>query len=221
MKYSQTRLQASNGGLIQTLYTTLSTGLSTSLSTSLSTRIPSLFTGLSTYLLALSTVLFTSLSTTVNAQNLDAPNVVPITAHLTSSGQPTAKTLEGLAAQGYEAVIYLAPPYVSDAVREENIIVGRQNMLFVNIPIVFNKPAVSDYETFAAILQGLGNKKVLVHCQVNMRASTMVFLYRVVVGKEDPSLAYEAVSKVWTPGGPWKQLMLDVLQKHKVNFEPY
>lgn len=188
-------------------------------------------TSLSTYLctafLGLSTVLCTGLSTgahaqnTQNAQNIDAPNVVPITAQLTSSGQPTAKALESLSAQGYEAVIYLAPPHVSDAVREENIIVGRQNMLFVNIPIVFNKPAVSDYETFSAILQSLGNKKVLVHCQVNMRASTMVFLYRVVVGKEDPVLAYESVSKVWVPSGPWKQLMLDVLKKHKINFEPY
>lgn len=188
----------------------LSTGLSTHLSTHLCTAF-----------LGLSTALCTSLSTSVYAQKIDAPNVVPITAQLTSSGQPTAKALESLSAQGYEAVIYLAPPHVSDAVREENIIVGRQNMVFVNIPIVFNKPAVSDYETFAAILQGLGNKKVLVHCQVNMRASTMVFLYRVVVGKEDPVLAYEAVSKVWAPSGPWKQLMLDVLQKHKISFEPY
>ncbi|MFZ6760189.1 protein tyrosine phosphatase family protein [Undibacterium sp. Ji50W] len=163
----------------------------------------------------------TGFSTSCLAQNIDAPNVVPITAQLTSSGQPTAKALEGLAAQGYEAVIYLAPPNVSDAVREEHLIIGRQNLVFVNIPIVFNKPTVTDYETFAAILQGLGNKKVLVHCQVNMRASTMVFLYRVVVGKEDPRLAYEAVSKVWVPNGPWKQLMLDVLQKHQISFEPY
>ncbi|MBC3920808.1 protein tyrosine phosphatase family protein [Undibacterium sp. CY18W] len=160
-------------------------------------------------------------SSASQAQSLDAPNVVPITAQLTSSGQPTAKALEGLAAQGYEAVIYLAPPQVSDAVREEHLIIGRQNMVFVNIPIVFNKPTVKDYKMFAAILQGLGNKKVLVHCQVNMRASTMVFLYRVVVGKEDPGLAYEAVSKVWSPSGPWKQLMLDVLQKHQIGFEPY
>lgn len=198
---------------VNTLLHRIFTGMSTSLSTYLCTAF-----------LGLSTVLCTGLSTGAhaqNTQNIDAPNVVPITAKLTSSGQPTAKALESLSAQGYEAVIYLAPPHVSDAVREENIIVGRQNMLFVNIPIVFNKPAVSDYETFAAILQSLGNKKVLVHCQVNMRASTMLFLYRVVVGKEDPSIAYESVSKVWTPSGPWKQLMLDVLQKHKINFEPY
>ncbi len=199
------------------LFNRIFTGISTYLSTYLSTH-------LCTALLALFTALCTGLSTGAQAQNavnLDAPNVVPITAQLTSSGQPTAKALEGLAAQGYEAVIYLAPPHVSDAVRDENLIVGRQNMVFVNIPIVFNKPTVSDYENFAAILQGLGNKKILVHCQVNMRASTMVFLYRVVVGKEDPAKAYEAVSKVWTPGGPWKQLMLDVLQKHKIVFEPY
>lgn len=197
-------------------------GILTALYTRLCTHLP---TGLSTYLctafIGLSTALSTGLSTTVRAQDLDAPNVVPITVRLTSSGQPTAKALEGLAAQGYEAVIYLAPPNVSDAVRDEHMIIGRQGINFVNIPILFNKPTEKDFDTFAGILQSLGDKKVLVHCQVNMRASTMVFLYRVVVGKEDPRVAYEAVSRIWVPSGPWKQLMLDVLRRHHVDFEPY
>ena len=164
-----------------------------------------------------------SLSANALAQKIDlaAPNVVPISAQLFSSGQPTAKALEGLGAQGIEAVIYLAPPNVSDAVRDEHLIVSRQGLTFVNIPIIFNTPTAKDFDTFAGILQSLGNKKVLVHCQVNMRASTMVFLYRVVIGKEDPVIAYEAVSKVWAPSGPWKKLMLEVLHNHAINFEPY
>ncbi|MFZ6655100.1 protein tyrosine phosphatase family protein [Undibacterium sp. TJN19] len=162
-----------------------------------------------------------SASTLAQAIELAAPNVVPVSEQLISSGQPTARALEGLGAQGIDAVIYLAPPNVSDAVRDEHLIVSRQGLTFVNIPIIFNNPTTKDFDTFAGILQSLGDKKVLVHCQVNMRASTMVFLYRVVIGKEDPVLAYEAVSKVWAPSGPWKKLMLDVLQKHKVNFEPY
>lgn len=197
----------------------LSVTVPTYLSTYLPTYLP---TGLST---ALSTILFTALltglSTSVQAQAIDAPNVVPITAQLTSSGQPTAKALKGLAAQGYEAVIYLAPPNVPDAEDEEHLIVGRQGMTFVNIPILFNKPTEKDFDTFAGVLHSLGNKKVLVHCQVNMRASTMVFLYRVVVGKEDPRVAYDSVTKVWAPSGPWKQLIIDVLRKNNVNFEPY
>ena len=44
-----------------------------------------------------------------------APNVVPVSVRLVTSGQPTADTLDGLSAQGFGAVIYLAPLTVSDA----------------------------------------------------------------------------------------------------------
>jgi protein tyrosine phosphatase (PTP) superfamily phosphohydrolase (DUF442 family) len=155
------------------------------------------------------------------ADDISAPNVVPISTNLVTSGQPTADSLGKLAAQGFGAVIYLAPPNVGDAVREEGLIVGKQGLVFVNIPILFGEPTEADFKTFAAVLKSLEGRKVLVHCQVNMRASSMTFLYRTLVQKEDPKLAYESVAKVWAPHGPWKQLIVDQLQKNKINFEPY
>ncbi len=71
------------------------------------------------------------------------------------------------------------------------------------------------------MLAGLGTSKVLVHCQINLRASAMVFLYRVVNLKEDPRVAYESVAGVWSPDGRWRRLIEDQLRKHKVAFEPY
>lgn len=150
-----------------------------------------------------------------------APNVVEITPQLVTSGQPSEKGLATLHARGFEAVVYLAPPTVSDAVRDEALIVGRQGLVFVDIPIRFDAPTEQDYETFAAILTALGPRKVLVHCQANMRASTMVFLYRVLALKEDPNRAYEAVTAVWVPEGPWKRLVADLLRKHGVRFDAY
>jgi protein tyrosine phosphatase (PTP) superfamily phosphohydrolase (DUF442 family) len=150
---------------------------------------------------------------------LAAPNVVEITPRLVTSGQPSAEALAGLKAQGFEADIYLAPPTVSDAVRDEQLIVARQGLTFINIPIRFDNPTEADFETFAAVLSALGNHKVLVHCQVNLRASSMVFLYRAIVLKEDPRVAYQAVSGVWSPEGPWRRLMEAELRKHNVAFE--
>ncbi|XHS78803.1 protein tyrosine phosphatase family protein [Burkholderiaceae bacterium UC74_6] len=149
------------------------------------------------------------------------PNLTPIDAKLTTSGQPSAEWLSTLKDQGYEAVIYLAPPTVEDAVREEPLIVGRQGLVWINLPIRWNAPADADYDTFAALLQSLRGKKVLVHCQVNFRASTLTFLYRVLVEKTDPQVAWESVSKVWTPSGAWKTLMLDRLKKNGVAFDPF
>ncbi|MBV8501980.1 MAG: protein tyrosine phosphatase family protein [Paucibacter sp.] len=161
------------------------------------------------------------LAGTVHAAPANPPNLTPIDANLTTSGQPSAQWLATLKEQGFEAVIYLAPPTVEDAVKDEPLIVGRQGLVWANLPIRWDAPADADYETFAALLKSLRGKKVLVHCQVNFRASTLTFLYRVLVEKTDPQQAWEAVSKVWTPRGPWKELMLDRLKKNGVAFDPF
>jgi protein tyrosine phosphatase (PTP) superfamily phosphohydrolase (DUF442 family) len=152
---------------------------------------------------------------------LQAPNVVPISPLLVTSGQPTAQALGTLAAQGYGAVIYLAPLTVSDAVPAEADIVRKQGLEFINIPIEFGSPTDADFKAFVAALNRLKDRKVLVHCQINMRASSMTFLYRVIARSEKPELAYESVSRVWSPRGVWKDLLVTELRKANIAFDPY
>lgn len=152
---------------------------------------------------------------------IEAPNVVAISPRLVTSGQPSAEALAGLAAQGFGAVIYLAPPTVPDAIAGEAEIVRRQGLEFINIPIGFGKPTEADFQSFVAAMGRLRDRKVLVHCQVNMRASSMTFLYRAIVLHEKPELAYESVARVWSPEGPWKSLMVSQLRKAGIQFEPY
>jgi protein tyrosine phosphatase (PTP) superfamily phosphohydrolase (DUF442 family) len=167
-------------------------------------------------------VLATACSAPAIAQDeLRAPNVVAISATLVTSGQPAADELRKLAARGFAAVVYLAPPTVADAVREEPEIVRGQGLEFVNIPIDFGAPTEADFRAFAATMDRLKGRKVLVHCQVNMRASAMTFLYRAVVSREDPDRAYEAVARVWSPQGPWKALIVAELGRAGIAFEPY
>jgi len=149
----------------------------------------------------------------------NAPNVVEISPTLVTAGQPSAEALGTLKARGFEAVVYLAPLTVHDAVRDEQLIVTRQGLTFVNIPIRFENPTDADFEIFAGVLQGLGKRKTLVHCQINMRASSMVFLYRVIVLKEDPRAAWTAVTGVWVPEGAWRRLIEEELRKHRIVFE--
>ena len=150
-----------------------------------------------------------------------APNTVEITPKLVTSGQPSREALAKLSEQGYGAVIYLAPPTVHDAVQDEPVILDRQSIAFVNIPIDFERPTEADYETFAFQLKKQGERKLLVHCQVNLRASSMVFLYRVIEQKQDPHRAYAEVSSVWVPNATWKRYMRDMLHKRGIAFEPY
>jgi protein tyrosine phosphatase (PTP) superfamily phosphohydrolase (DUF442 family) len=152
---------------------------------------------------------------------IDAPNIVPISATLVTSGQPTANSLSHLAAQGFVADIYLAPLTVSDAVPEEAEIVRKQGLEFINIPIKFGRPTEADFQAFVDAMNKFHDRKVLVHCQVNFRASTMTFLFRVIVGHEDPEKAYESLTRVWSPEGPWKELIVAQLHKANIAFEPY
>jgi protein tyrosine phosphatase (PTP) superfamily phosphohydrolase (DUF442 family) len=168
---------------------------------------------------ARTTALLAALVISVAAPAVTAPNVVVIEPNLVTSGQPSAAALADLKAQGFEAVIYLAPSSVPDAVKNEPELLAKQGIEFVHIPIPFGAPTEAHFDAVSAELVRLKHKKVLVHCQVNMRASTMVFLHRVVVRNESPTEAYAAVTRVWSPQGPWKAMAQRVLRKHGVEFE--
>jgi protein tyrosine phosphatase (PTP) superfamily phosphohydrolase (DUF442 family) len=116
----------------------------------------------------------------IPAQSLDAPNVVPISSRLVTSGQPSAAALATLRGAGFQAVIYLAPSTVSNAVENEPDLLEKQGIEFVHIPIPFGSPTAGHFQALTDTLQRLKEKKVLVHCEVNMRASSMVFLHRVL-----------------------------------------
>jgi protein tyrosine phosphatase (PTP) superfamily phosphohydrolase (DUF442 family) len=108
-----------------------------------------------------------------------------------------------------------------DAVKDEPEILQRQGIQFIHIPIPFGKPEETHARAVSEALTSLAGKKVLVHCQVNMRASSMVFLNRVLAEREEPAQAYAAVSAVWSPQGPWLALLRDQLKKAGIGFEPY
>lgn len=152
---------------------------------------------------------------------LVAPNVVPIHDRLVTAGQPRAAALSSLGALGFQAVICLAPPTVSDAVPEEPELLRRQGIGYLDVPIPFDAPGQAHVDDFLAAMARFMDRKLLVHCQINMRASCMTFLHRVIVGREVPEKAYEAVARVWSPNGPWRMLLVEQLRRHGSDFEPY
>jgi protein tyrosine phosphatase (PTP) superfamily phosphohydrolase (DUF442 family) len=149
------------------------------------------------------------------------PNRVDVSPTLSTSGQPTKAFLETLKEQGFEAVVYVAPPTVGDAIAEEPKIVGRQGLLYVNIPIVWEKPTAEDFQSFTRVMTALAGRKVYVHCQMNLRASSMVFLHRVITLKEAPGPAWESVQKAWVPNATWKAYIVATLKANGVVYEPF
>jgi uncharacterized protein (TIGR01244 family) len=136
-----------------------------------------------------------------------AINHIDIHPKLGTSGMPTRAQFEAIAKAGYEVVINLAPDTVLGAHKDEAALVAAQGMAYEHVPVVFSNPTVQDYAAFAAALRRHAERKVLVHCQINMRASTFVYLYRVLELGEDPDRAFESVQRIWQPDAAWLALI--------------
>ena len=164
--------------------------------------------------------LLLALAFTAVAHEGPAPNRVDVSPRLTTSGQPTPDFLQTLKAQGFEVVIYLAPPTVGDAVADEPKIVGRQGLVFVNIPMDFSNPTAADFQAFTRVMQAFEGRKLFVHCQMNFRASSLVFLHRVITLREPAGPAWQSVQKAWVPNDTWKKYIVETLRAHRVDFDP-
>jgi protein tyrosine phosphatase (PTP) superfamily phosphohydrolase (DUF442 family) len=148
-----------------------------------------------------------------------APNTLALSPLLVTAGQPTRDSLLRLRAEGYDAVISFAPGNTPDAVSDQAAILAAQGVQFVHIPIPWATPEAKHLDAMADAMRGLAGKKVLVHCQMNMRASAMTFLYRTVHAKEDPATAWADVKKIWTPAEQWKAYVDTQLQVAGIPFK--
>lgn len=153
----------------------------------------------------------------------EPPNLAQLDERWTTAGQPSAAWLGLLKSKGFDAVLYLAPSSVGDAVADEPEIVRGQGLAFAHVPVDFARPLLDDYRAFETQLQEWRAQrlKLLVHCQLNMRASTFSFLYRVRNEGVDPETAWAEVQKVWLPLGPWKPLVQQLLAERDIAFDPF
>jgi protein tyrosine phosphatase (PTP) superfamily phosphohydrolase (DUF442 family) len=136
---------------------------------------------------------------------------------LSSSGQPSAEQLEAVRDAGFERVVFLALTDSEGSIENEDSIVKGLGMEFVHIPVIWDSPSPDDVALFTALMSGAPQKKTLVHCQVNFRASTFSFLYRVLHMDVPVGEAKDGLNSVWVPDDQWKQLIFDVLEANGIS----
>ena len=144
----------------------------------------------------------------------DIMNYVEYSATLSSSGQPTEAQLESVADAGYGRVVFLAFSDHDESLANEDRLVKELGMEFAHIPVDWDAPRTSDFEMFAALMEHAPGKRTLVHCQVNFRASTFSFLYRVLYQHVPMDVAKEDLNSVWVPNDTWRIFIFAVLEKY-------
>lgn len=147
----------------------------------------------------------------------DIVNYLAYSPVLSSSGQPTAEQLGALPAAGFERVIYLALTDDDTAVAHEDSLVRKAGMRFFHLPVIWDEPTVADFETFHALMALRPDMPTLVHCQINLRASSFAFLYRVIELGVPMDEAVADLNRVWSPQPHWRQFIFDVLAQHNID----
>jgi protein tyrosine phosphatase (PTP) superfamily phosphohydrolase (DUF442 family) len=146
----------------------------------------------------------------------DIRNYRELSAVLATAGQPAAAQFELIRDAGFERVINLAFSNDRNAVAGEDRIVRELGMEYVHVPVLWEAPTADDFETLAAILLQQPDKKTLLHCQLNMRASAFAMVYRVVYEGVPLVEAKAEMNEVWQPDGRWRELIFELLQAHGV-----
>lgn len=134
-----------------------------------------------------------------------------------SAGQPTEEQLASVQQAGFERVIYLAFSDHENSLANEDRVVRGLGMQYIHLPIDWNAPTVDDFGVFAATMRANPEKKTLLHCQVNYRASAFSLLYRVIYDGVSLADAKADMNSVWTPNETWRDLIFAVLDKHGIS----
>ena len=131
-----------------------------------------------------------------------------------SAGQPTREQFQAIADQGFERVVYIAFTNNRNAVPDEDLVVKGLGMEYMQVPVDFSNPLPSDFYAFADSMRRNSNKKTLLHCQVNARATAFSFLYRVIYEDVPVAQAKADMNSVWQPNEVWRDFIFEVLAQN-------
>ncbi|MBP0019977.1 MAG: protein tyrosine phosphatase family protein [Cyanobacteria bacterium SBLK] len=143
-------------------------------------------------------------------------NFVQINDRLATAGQPTETQFEEVKKAGYDLIVNLALSNSTNAIPHEAEIIDRNNMEYVHIPVIWENPTLEDFQEFVKVMQQNSERKVFVHCAMNMRVSTFVYLYRWLCDRVDEQEARQVLDKIWTPDEVW-QAFIEKIQKNYTN----
>ncbi len=134
--------------------------------------------------------------------------------NLSTSGQPNFDELALIANAGFEVVINLALTDASNVLVGEDRRVLELGMDYINLPLLFDRPSYTQALRVLDLLKSLQHKKVWLHCALNMRVSSLMYIYRVHHLMMDEVEAQTFLDQIWTPNAEWSPIISQLNQHY-------
>lgn len=139
----------------------------------------------------------------------DIYNFLALTETLLSSGMPTTGQMADVSKSGVHVVINLAMPTSESTLPDEAQLVESLGMKYIGIPVEWENPTSENLKDFMDAMDTNKEKRMLVHCQANYRATGFIALYRILRLGWDQSRAFQDLRRIWNPGDypVWKKFI--------------
>ena len=138
------------------------------------------------------------------------PAFLPVSPRLLTAGQPAPADFALIAQSGVQVVINVAPPGAHGYIPDEAQLAMENGLIYAHLPIIFSRPLVSDFASFAGVMHAHRGRNVLVHCAANVRVSALIYLYQTLIEGEEEMVARARMLQIWNPDATWLQLIFDV-----------
>lgn len=122
----------------------------------------------------------------------DIPNFLALSINLFTGRMSNKEQLADAVRRGVDLVINLAPHQASNAPPNETEIVASLGMQYINIPAIWNTPTQDGLDRFMDDI----DKKILVDCQANFRATACMARYRILRQGWNADDAMEGMHKI-------------------------
>jgi len=133
-----------------------------------------------------------------------------VSQNLASSGMLELDDYQLIQDYGFKHVINLIPGMqLKERKRVESL-----GLSYEQIPVDWHEPKLEDFKQFVAYMKSYGDEKVYIHCQLNWRASTFVYLYRVTQLGVSKETAKADLLAIWTPEPTWQTFIEQVFQAY-------
>ena len=141
---------------------------------------------------------------------MDIQNYLVLNKQLITGGQPSKDSFKKLSKKGVVVVINLLPSH-QNPIENEEFLVAENNMDYIHIPVDWDNPKKTDFNSFVMAMKKHQGKKIFVHCAMNMRVSAFIYLYRILHDNFHKEKAKESMEKIWKPSGTWAEFIEKVL----------